>query len=235
MPGRTNFFVICPDNLGLNLLLTGALSPIASSEDLYFYDASNITKEKARQIEEEARFGPRAGSPLSHFFIYSTQQLPSDSVGPLLKAVEESKFSRFIFQSQYDPPKIHTLMSRSSVVRLPFLSKRAVLANMKAMHLDARAADTLDLYDGTLSGTVLNLKMKDTLTEIRRETKKGLRGQAALYQPDILGSLAFTPAVESLLDSAEKGFIARATGDADSISSQARKKIALHRGLGRPQ
>lgn len=224
--GRTNYFVICPDDLGLSLLLQGALLPIATSEDIFFYDAEGVTKEKARQIENEARMASRSGSELSHFYIYHLQKLSTESVGPLLKAVEESRYSRFIFQTQSTPRKIHTLMSRSSVIRLPFMSRPSVLANMKALNHDAKAADTLGLYDGTLSGTIKALSMKDTLIQIRRETRRGLRGLAALYNQEVLNSLAFSVATNELTSVEEKEFLRR--GD-----SHERKKLVLYLILGR--
>lgn len=231
-PGRTNYFVLCSDDLGIALLLQGALSPIAATEDVYYHDAETVTKEKARQIEAEARMAPRGGSKLSHVYIYSLQKLPAESVGPLLKATEEAKYTRFIFQAQAAPSRIHTLMSRSSTVRLPFLSRKAVLGNMKAMNHDARTADQLNLYDGTLAGTIRALGMKDTMSEIKREIPRGMRGVAALYNPDVLGSLAFESATEPLFTQEEKRFVTRA-GGSETASGIARKKIALYQALGR--
>lgn len=122
--GRLNFFAVAPDQLGLRSFLGPvALNHISDPKDQYFFNAKGITKEKARQIEEEARKAPKGGSALQHFFIYSLQNLPTDSVGPLLKAVEDAKYSRFIFQTQSVPKKIRTLQSRSSVVHLPFMSR----------------------------------------------------------------------------------------------------------------
>jgi hypothetical protein len=232
-PGRTNFLVVCSDDLGLNLLLQSALAPIARPEDLHFFDAEGITKEKARQIEDEARLAPRSGSPLAHFFIYSLHRLSTDSVGPLLKAVEEARYSRFIFQAQSTPPKIHTLMSRSAVVRLPFLTKQVVLGNMKAMNHDARTADQLNLYDGTLSGTIRALSMKDSMLEFRRYAQMGMNGLTALFHVDVLNSLAFDPAMEQVLSQEEKAYTRRLQLSSDSELLHARKRIALYHALGR--
>lgn len=218
--GRLNYFVLCPDELGLSLLLQGALSAIAVPEDIHFHDAEGITKEKARQIEAEARLASRGGSELQHFFIYSLQKLPADSTGPLLKAVEDARYARFIFQAQSTPRKIHTLMSRSSVVKLPFLTKAMVLANLKAMNHDAKLADDLNLYDGTLAGTIRALGMKDTLVSIRREMSRGLRGISAVYTPEVLGSLAFESATYDFFTEKERRFLGKnPTPD--------RKKLAL--------
>jgi len=216
----------CPDELGLSLLLQGALAPIAAAEDIHFYDGEGITREKARQIEAEARLGARGGSELQHFFLYSLHKLPTDSVGPLLKAVEDAKFARFIFQAQATPRKIYTLMSRSAVVRLPFLSKEMVLANLKAMNHDAKTADELKLYDGTLAGTIRALGMKDTTMLIRREMAKGLRGIAGTFSEEVLGSIAFQYATYDHLTPQERRFLGRNPSDD-------RKKIVLFLAMGR--
>jgi hypothetical protein len=226
VPVRDNYFIQAPDDLGLSLLLQGALAPIAVPEDIHFHDAEQITKDKARQIETEARLGSRAGSKLNHFFIYSMQRLPTDSVGPLLKAVEEAQSSRFIFQAQATPPKIHTLMSRSTVIRLPFLSRKIVLGNMKAMNHDAKTADQLGLYDGTLAGTIRALSMKDTTCEIRREMKRGPRGLAAVFAPDVLGSLAFDSATYDFFTEQERRYLQR-------HNTPERKKLAVFLAMQR--
>lgn len=151
----------------------------------------------------------------------------------MLKAVEEARFSRFIFQAQSTPKKIHTLMSRSSTARLPFLTKKTVLGNMRAMNHDARTADQLDLYDGTLAGTIRGLSMKDSMIEIRRETTRGLRGLAALYNPAILQSLAFSPSTEALFDGREKDFLRRGTAE-EGVGAgilNSKRKIALYSAL----
>lgn len=208
-PGRTNYFVIAPDDLGLNLLLDKALAPIASSSDIIFNQAELITKEKARQIEEESRRASLTGVELTHFFIGGLQKLPADSVGPLLKAVEEAKFARFIFQAQTVPRKILTLRSRCSVVSLPFMSRKMVLANIKAENLDAKTVDQLNLYDGTHVGTKRALEMKDRAAELRREITKGARGLTALYNPELLGSAAFNYVMADKLTEKERWYLRR--------------------------
>lgn len=231
-PGRTNYLVVCSDELGLSLLLQGALAGIAVPEDITFLDAENITKERARQIEVAARMAPRGGSELNHFFIYRLQRLPTDSTGPILKAVEESKYSRFIFQAQSMPRKVRTLMSRSSVVRLPFLSKKIVLGNMKAMNHDARTADELNLYDGTLAGTIKALSGKDAITEMQRELRRGMRGLVGMYTPEVLKSLVFDTATYNYFDEKERMFLTRAKRLGERKYT-ARQKLAVYRAMNR--
>jgi len=224
--------VVCSNELGLSLLLQGALSVIAVPEDIEFHDAENITKEKARQIEVAARLASRGGSELNHFFIYNTHNLPPASTGPILKAVEESKYSRFIFQAQSIPRKIRTLMSRSSVVRLPFLSKQVVLGNMKAMNYDARTADQLDLYDGTLAGTIKALSGKDAIIEIQRDMKRGLRGLTAMFNPEVLKSLVFDSATYNYMNEEERALLRAAKGMTERRYS-ARQKLMVYRAMQR--
>lgn len=212
---RTNYFLICPDNLGLLSLLPNALRKVAAAEDIHVFDAEGITKEKARQIEQEARKGPLAGSTYTHFFLHGLQKIHPESVGPLLKATEEARFARFVFQAQARTRKTNTLMSRSTVIQLPFLTKKAVYGNMRVKHLDAETAEDLGLYDGTLEGTIKALGMKDMLTELRRELKMGARGIAAFFGMDdrgnnpLLESAAFDTALSQHMTKEEKEFLRR--------------------------
>lgn len=226
-PERTNYFVLAPDQLGLNLLLQKALESVATSEDVQFHEAGLLTKERARQLEAEARMGPRGGSKYTHFYISKLQNLPVDSVGPLLKAVEEARFARFIFQAQRFDKKIETLKSRSVVVKIAFLTRKAVLANMKLRNLDARTADELNLYDGTLAGTIRNLAMKDTLMSIKRDLKSGVRGRAVMFNQNTLNSDAFEPALDEFLLEEERRFL-DATRSSDGFMGLARKRILMY-------
>jgi len=203
------------------MLLQKTLPKIASTEDYYAYQAENITKAKAREIEAEARKAPRAGSKLSHVFIAGMEKLPTDSAGPLLKAAEEARWTRFIFQAESLPVKLHTLMSRSNVVRLPFLSKKAILGNLQRMNYDAKTVDRLGLYDGTLDGTIRMLAMKDSIVEIRRELKGGSRGLTALFQPEIVGGLALDTALRDQILEEERRFI-------DREDNPDRKKLVMY-------
>jgi len=231
-PGRTNFLVICPDELGLSLLLQGALKKLAVTEDIEFLDAENITKPKARQLEVDARKAPRGASELNHFFIYRLQHLPTDSVGPILKAVEEAKYSRFIFQAQDVPRKVRTLMSRSSVIRLPFITKAVVLGNMKAMNHDARTADRMDLYDGTLGGTIKALAGRDAIIGIQRDLNRGMRGLVGMYNVDILNSLVFDVATYSYFTEAEREYL-RVGKAKDRKRYASRQKLVIYRAMNR--
>lgn len=211
-PGRTNFFVIAPDDLGLSLFLQKILEGVAATGDVHFVPAESLSKEAARDLEKEARYAPRGSSALTHFYIWGSQKLPTDSVGPLLKAVEEAKYARFIFQSSRPCRKLFTLMSRCQMVRLPFLSKKVVLGNLRAMSQDAKTADQLGLYDGTLQGTMRALQMKDTLMSIRRDLARGFRGLSAAMTQDVAGSLALMPALAPSLTREEWAYLNRNDG-----------------------
>lgn len=206
---KANYFVLCSDLLGLNLLLPKALGKVAAVGDIHYYDASQITKEKARQIEVESRKAPAGNSDYSYFVISGLQNLNSESVGPLLKAVEEAKYSVFLFQAQSIPRKIGTLLSRSILIKLPFFSKKIVLGNMQAMHLDAKTADELNLYDGTLQGTIKAVQMKDTISLIRRDLRLGARGLPSLQSDEVINSIAFDAAMDPYLRDSERGFLRR--------------------------
>lgn len=208
-PERTNFFVVCSDDLGLSLLLQKVLESIAVAEDIKFVSAEGLTKASARNLEKEARLAPRGSSSLTHFFIWGAQKLPTDSVGPLLKAVEEARYARFIFQTQVQLKKLTTLMSRSQVIRLPFLSRKMVLGNIRAMNLDAKTVDQQGLYDGTLQGSIRALQAKDTIAAIHRELKRGPRGLAAAMTQEVIGSLVFVSAISPFLSRAELRFLER--------------------------
>lgn len=217
---RANYFIVAPDLLGLHLLLPRSLAKVAAKEDIHFFDAANVTKEKARQIEKESRKAPVGSSDFSYFVITGLQNLPTDSVGPLLKAVEEAKYAVFLFQAQHIPRAVRTLLSRSILVKLPFLSKKAVLGNMQTLHYDARTADDLGLWDGTLSGTIKAVSMKDTLLSIRRDMRLGARGLPSTQADDVIGSLAFETAVGPLLNPSESAFLKR-------DSSADRRRLAV--------
>lgn len=206
---KANYFIVCPDQLGLTILLPRALSKVAATEDIYYHDAASITKEKARFIERECRKAPSGSSNFSYFVISSLQNLPSQSVGVLLKVVEEARYSVFFFQGQVIPRFARTLLSRSILVKLPFLSKRVVLANLQAMHHNAAVADNQNLYDGTLTGTIRALSMKDTVASIRRDMSLGVRGIPSLQTDEVVGSHAFENSVVPLLTEAEQRFLKR--------------------------
>lgn len=206
---KCNYFVVSSDQIGLHLLIPRSLDKVAAKEDVHFFDAANVTKEKARQIEKEARKAPVGSSDFSYFVIQGLQNLPTDSVGPLLKAVEEAKYSVFIFQAQVIPRTVRTLLSRSILVKLPFMSRKVVLGNMQALHYDAKIADQLGLYDGTLSGTIRAVSMKDTISSIRRDLKMGARGLVSTLSEDVVGSLAFDSAVGPLLLPEEVDYLKR--------------------------
>jgi len=78
----------------------------------------------------------------------------------------------------------------------------------------------MELYDGTLSGTIRALGMKDTLLNIRRDLRLGQRGVPSIVSDDTVNSLAFDAAIGPLLNEEEVAFLGR--GD-----SQDRKKLIL--------
>jgi len=224
-PGRINYFVVCPDQLGLGSNLQRALKLTTDPIDLHFFNAREVTVEKARQIEVESRYAPRAGSNFVVFYIYGLQNLSINSVGPLLKTIEEAEYARWIFQAQFTPRKIHTIMSRCSVVKLPFMARDIALANMKDLNEDAQTADEMNLWDGTLDGTIQALGMKRQLIEIKRDLRRGSQGLASLLKEEILNGLALPHATYEFTTLREKAFLEREDTEEHTV---ARKKLVLY-------
>jgi len=220
-PGRTNFAAVASSTLGLTTLIPRTLQRIAAEIDIHVYSAGSLTKEKVRQIGREAMMAPRGSSDLTHFLIYDLQHIAVQSVGPLLKVVEDAQYGRFIFQTQKQVRKVSTLLSRASVVRLPFLKEQVVLGNMKELKLDAATAQRLKLYDGTLGGTIESLGMKDTLVAMQREMKAGARGLVTLLSEEYTNSLVFDRAVYDKISKAERDYLAR-------HDDLARRKVVLY-------
>jgi len=179
-PGRTNFAAVASSTLGLTTLIPRILLKIAAEIDIHVYSAGSLTKEKVRQIGREAMMAPRGSSDLTHFLIYDLQHIAVQSVGPLLKVVEDAQYGRFIFQTQKQVRKTSTLLSRASVVRLPFLKEQ---------------------------GTIESLGMKDTLVAMQREMKAGARGLVTLLSEEYTNSLVFDRAV--YISKIERDYLAR--------------------------
>lgn len=189
-----HFYVVTPDGAGLDLLLPRILNALASERDVRVMDAPQITVAQARGIAREVRMAPIGGSSRTHFLIRRAHLLPSASASALLLAVEEAQRGRLVFVAgQLTLPANKVLASRCRIVRLPFLSRAAVLGNLQALHLDARTADEKDLWDGTLGGTLTNIQEGDDRPAILDALHRGLPGL-----PDLL-SHAETPAFDRVL------------------------------------
>lgn len=221
-----NFFILCNDQLGMTQLVPQALQKGFSSLDVVVVNAKGLTIERARQMEEEARLSPRGDSGRTHVFIYGMSQIPTGSVGALLKIVEESPTTRFVFQGQSPMYKDRTIRSRCVVLKVPFLSKKAVLANVQAMGLDALKVDDLGLWDGTLQGTLSKLQSHSTLASFSRELALGSKGFLNMTNPEMLQSTVFDMALADVFSEDEKRFIKQ-------NPSLQRKTLALFTALGR--
>lgn len=202
---RINYAIQCSTDLGLKQILPRILRKKYRPEDYYSFDAEQITREKARQIENDSRRAPQGGSLFNIFFIWGLEKIPSTSVGPLLKAVEEGKYTRFIFQSLVRVPKTDTLTSRCVAVELPFFSRAAVFKNMKSLSLDGLTAHNEGLYDGTIDGTTRTLSMRETTREIQRSLRPTSVGTLS---EDLIMSNAFLPLIENLITAEERNFLA---------------------------
>jgi len=223
---KTNYFVVCPDDLGLRMLVKIPLRKIATPKDVEFFAGKKFTKDKARKLERDARKAPSGGSKYQHFIITELQKIPTESVGPLLKVVEEARWSRFVFQAQHVPRRVRTLMSRSRVVRLPFLSRKVVLGNLRTLQYDAKTADERGFYDGTLEGTIKSLNMKDLVLELRKEVKKGMLSLPWLMTTEVVNSLAFRHAMYDFMTVGERGYL-------EVEDTEDRRRLVLYQVLTR--
>lgn len=190
---NTNFFVLCPDKVGIRSLIKRALEKVASSEDISIHHARDMTVETAHLLRERASSRPIAGSKRTHFFIHSLQNLNAPAAAVLLKVVEETRTARFIFQSQTKKDPIGGLRSRSVEVEIPFLTKREVLGNLQALQKDAAAAERLNLWDGTLENTLRLSEDKQKAERILHLIQMGIRGRE-----DLLQEVAIDEAMEFL-------------------------------------
>jgi hypothetical protein len=82
------------------------------------------------------------------------------------------------------------------------MGKKQVLANMQALHMDAREADESGAYDGTLEGTVQRLAIKDALAEIEKQTGSFEKLPALLQAAE-----GYDPAMLGVLTQGERDFI----------------------------
>lgn len=172
-----SLFVQAPDNLGVVQFLPRVLGKVLGSGDLHTFSASLLSKQKVRDdIEKEARRAPAGASRKTHFFIHGASDLSSECVGPLLKIMEDGAYARFVLQAASCPRKIWTLRSRCQEIRLPFLSKRTVLGNLKAMKVDVGQIDELGLFDGTMEGTRLALVARDKIQSVLKADAMTIMG-----------------------------------------------------------
>lgn len=202
-----NYTAVCSDKLGLRILLPQVLNKIATAPDIEMVDARSLTVERTRQLSADLGLSPRGSSIRSQVVVWSTSQIPAQCVGPLLKVMEESSYARFILQTQHLSKRVSTLVSRTIVGHLPFLSKRVVLGNLSRMHVDAQVADDLNLYDGTLAGTVEAVRMKEAVLAVQRELQGGARGLIALLKEEEKNPLVFDKAVEPFILEEERAYL----------------------------
>ena len=128
---RANYFVVCPNSYGLSRILTKVLRKVAVEEDIKVIEASKLLVDAARGVANMTRMFSVGASKFNHIVILGMDRLPWGSEGPLLKVVEESATTRFYFQAPEITKKLKTLASRSVVVYLPFMTKKADIVTGK--------------------------------------------------------------------------------------------------------
>lgn len=208
-PGA-NFFAATPDGDGMVVLVPRALEPVASPRNIHLLDGRALTVDGAREVAREAGMAPKGTDSHQHFVVRRSEELTGPCAGALLLAVEDAARARFVFVASHRTPEVETLASRSTCVELPFLSRRAVLGNLQALRLDARAADEKDLWDGTLGGTAAAVRHAADHEAIRRAVASGPDGLADLHE--LVDSPAFDAAMEPVLNQEERDYVARAPG-----------------------
>lgn len=202
----THFYSVTPDGGGMVLLLPGVLRKIAHERDIQVFDCARLTVTQARALAREAGMAPIGSSDVTHFVGWNTHLLGDTAAGALLLAIEEGKRGRFIFIADRDPGSgLRPLASRCVQIRLPFLAKRVVLGNLQALKHDARTADEKDLWDGTLGGTLANVRVAKEREAILAAVALGLRGLPELLE--FSDSPAFDQILAGRLTEEERRFL----------------------------
>ena len=217
---RTHFYVVTPDGDGMVRLIPRVLRAVAAVQDVRVRDASALSLTEVRELAREAGMAPIAGGEVTHFVLWRASRLNRAAATALLAAVEESPRGRFVFVSSRVPEgPLRPLASRCSRVSLPFLSKRAVLGNLQALREDARMAADKDLWDGTLGGTLANIREVNVRAQILAALAQGMQGL-----PDLVAfadSPVFDRVLAEHLTAEERSFLER-----DS-SPERRKLVAF--------
>jgi hypothetical protein len=202
-----HFFICTPDGDGLVRLIPRVLGPVASPKNVKVRDAAVMTVGDAREVAKEAWMAPEGTDRWTHFVVRRTESMSAACVGALLLAVEDAAKTRFVFTATHRTREAETLASRATCVELPFLSRREVLGNLQALRLDARAADELDLWDGTLGGTEEAVRHAKDHATIRKAVGVGLEGLEDLHV--LAKSPAFDAAMEGTWNQEERDYVAR--------------------------
>lgn len=206
-----HLFVCGPSELGILRLLPVRLEKIAPGS-VSVYDAKNVTADIARHIAAEVHRTPANAVPVAQVVVHGAEMLSKHALPPFLSAMEEPSLARFVIHATHVPQYLGPIVSRCRQFRVPFLKDKTVLANMQALHLDAREAE--DLCDGTLEGTIQRLAIKDALAEIEKQL-----GDISNL-PAILNEDGFDPSMLNDLTSGEREFLLRSP-------TQLRQKLVL--------
>jgi hypothetical protein len=169
---QSHLTVVCPESLGVNSSLRKVLNRISNHHDQIFVNAQGLTVSEAKDLINQTSFSPKGCSDRTHVFVFNTERISRLIVSILLKSVEESKCCRWIFQTSYLREDVLPVFSRTKVCHIPFLSRKVVLANLQKSGKDASSVDELNLYDGTIDGTIeglVNSSKISTLKDLLRE------------------------------------------------------------------
>lgn len=217
----THYYVVTPDGDGMVRLIPRVLRAIAAEPDIRVLDSASVKIAKARRLAQEVGMAPVGGGRVTHFVIWRAHTLDAATAAALLYAVEEAARGRFVFVAGRSPRGAHRpLASRCVELTLPFLSKRAVLGNLQALREDARKAAEKDLWDGTLGGTLANIREEAARSRILDAVSHGIQGLADLLA--CTDSSTFDRVLESHLTEGERHFLERES------SPERRALVAFH-------
>lgn len=213
-----SYFVVTPDVGGMAMLLPRALRRSLAEEDVRVVPGTMSVGE-ARHVSWEAGVAPVGGSEWTCFVVRDAERLHPQAAAALLMAVEESRYGCFVFLARRESGTTATLASRSTKVLLPYLPRKVVLGNLQAMRLDARGADAGGHWDGTLDGTLQNLREEKARSAIRAAVDRGLDGLQDLLH--LAESPAFARAISEWATPGEVDYLGR------SDSPERRGLVAL--------
>ena len=190
---RSHVFVVGSAKLGVRRFTQAQCSKLAPGATKVI-DATSMKVDEARALIEELHTLPEMGVECWQVIVMNAEKLKREVLPQFLAIMEEGQWARFVFHANAAPGYLGPIKSRCTIFKLAFMGKRQVLANMQALHLDARAADEADVYDGTLEGTVQRLAIKDALDEVEKQTGAFENIPALLqavegYDPAMLGVL----------------------------------------------
>jgi len=165
---RHHVFFLGSPKLGVSRFVRSKMERLAPGS-VRVIDADGLKADEARELMASLHEVPELAIEAWQVLVLNAHKLSRAVLPQFLSIMEEGQWARFVFQAASEPRWLGPVISRCKRFRLSFMSRKQVLANMQALHFDALKADTEDLYDGTLEGTVQRLAISDALVEIKKQ------------------------------------------------------------------